>query len=401
MKKNGDEIRISTSNITLRAIGFVIALVVAVCAFSFGIASIGNKEPGYYEIEASASEQAERYALGFTLNLYLDGESNAIKEQMAQAQEVYSTSLLRAYMLLDVDNTYDGVVNLATLNASLGQTVEVGDELCAILADAWEKTQQGGGYNLFSGVLVHEWESILTVDQPLDYDPLTNDNSAQRISALAMETARLTHFDLTAENGCVTVRVSEDYLSFLRENEYELCILNTNLLREAYLARIVCDALEQAGFTNGYLVTDSGLTVSLSTHESGKFCLYTHPGDEAVLAATVDVMGGAVCSTLRSFPLSDGEFRYYSVENYGKTVHRSPLSVLSDGVMDTALQSGFVVRTDGDIVRAAYESVLLAAQKDAESLTAAAALLDGAEVACIAWGGALHATSGVDVLELA
>lgn len=354
MRNNGDEIRISTSHTTLRAIGFVIALVVAVCAFSFGIASIGNKEPGYYDVEATANEQAERYALGFTLTLYFDGESNAIKEQMARAQEVYSAALLRAYMLLDTENTYDGVVNLATLNASLGQRVQVSDELCAVLADAWNKTQQGRGYSLVAGALIREWESILTLSDAAEYDPLRNADSAARIHAVYERTVQPGVFDLTIEGNTVCLRVAQDYLAFLQENEYDGGVLNTNLLHDAYLLSIVRDALEAEGFADGYLTADSGITVALSAHRgSGAYCFYSTVDDEAAQTATVAIRPATAASLLRSFPLEEGEFMYYSVGD----VHRSSVAALGSDASATLLQSCLAVHDD--VVQAAYDALTM------------------------------------------
>lgn len=388
MKKNGDEIRISTSNTTLRAIGFVIALVVAVAAFSFGIASIGNKEPGYYDIEATASESAERYALGFTLTLYFDGESNAIKEQMSRAQEVYSTALLRAYMLLDTDNTYDGVVNLATLNASLGQRVEVGDELLAVLTDAWEKTQQGRGYHLFAGALVHEWESILTLADAVEYDPLRNTDSAARIHSVYERTMQPNVFDLVVEGNTVCLSVAQDYLAFLNENEYAAAVVDTNLLHDAYLLAIVRDALEAQGFTNGYLVSDSGLTVSLSAHSgNGAYCFYSLIGDEPTQTATVTMQPGSAASLLRSFPLVEDEFMYYSVGD----VHRSSVAALGNDASATVLQSCLAVHED--VVQAAYDALAMMLTDERVTPNTTAAALDSTVVYAIWSADMLYANS--------
>lgn len=381
MRKNhGDEIRVSSTNVPLRLAGFILALVVAVGAFSVGIASIGNKEPGYYEIEAPTAEEAPLYAEGIELTYYFTGSSNEIKAQITAVTEAYGAALLRAYKLLDPVNTYDGFANLAALSASPGQEITVGDELCTVLADAWERTQRGEGYDLFAGALVREWEAILASSDAQQLDPLADESMAQRIRALAEETAKPGQFALSAADGVVKVTIAEEYLDFLRENEYETAVLNTSVLREAYLLSLVRNALEAQGYTNGFLVTDGGLTLSLSGHETGAFCLYTMDDGEAVQAATNLVTANAACSLRRSFPLVEGEMMYYTLQlPDGVQIHRSPNSVFSAGEADTQVQSACVVRRDGDVVQAAYESALVML----------GGAVDGgeAEVAFALWGG--------------
>lgn len=390
MRKNGDEIKISTSNTTLRTVGFVIALVVAVCAFSYGIASIGQKDPGYYEIEAPAAEEAARYADGVVFTCYFDGESNQIKKRMARAQEVYGEALLRAYKLLDPVNTYDGCVNLATLNASLGQSVQVSEELLSVLTDAWDKTQQGRGYSLFAGALTREWEGILTLGDAAEYDPLRNADSAARIRAVSERTVQPGAFDLAVDGSSVCLSVSPDILAFLQENEYDGGVVNTGLLHDAYMLTIVRAALEQQGFTNGYLTTESGLTVALSAYGDGAYCFYSLVEGETVQSATAAVQPGSAASLLRSFPLAEGEFMYYSVDG----VPRSVISTLTDGTVNPLLQSCLTLRGDGDAVQAVYDSLTLLLQSEQSGLEAAMASLAGTGAVYAAWGEVcLHANS--------
>lgn len=382
MRKNGDEIRISTKNTTLRAIGFVLALVVAVGAFSYGIASIGQKDPGYYEVEAPTDPELTRYASGFTLTCYFGGENDQIKKQMALAQEVYGEALLRAYKLLDPVNTYDGYVNLATLNASLGQSVQVSEELLSVLTDAWQRTQQGEGYSLFAGPLVREWESILTLGDAAVYDPLRNADSAARIRAVYERTVQPDAFSLTVEGSSVRLSVAQDVLAFLQENEYDGGVVNTGLLHDAYMISIVCAALEAQGFTDGYLVSDSGLTAALSAHSSGgSYCFYSSEEGKTVQSATAAVLPGSAVSMLRSFPLEEGEFMYYSVDD----VRRSSISCLTDGTTSPLLQSCLTLRGDGDVVQAAYDSLVLMLQSEQSGLDAAVESLDGTSVVYAAW----------------
>ena len=75
-----DRIQVSEKNVGLRVVFFVVAVVVAVGAFSYGISALVAKQSGYHLIEASAGSDAPFYNKGITFGYYLEGSSGAIKK---------------------------------------------------------------------------------------------------------------------------------------------------------------------------------------------------------------------------------------------------------------------------------------------------------------------------------
>lgn len=393
-----EDIVVSAKNTKLRLILFLLAFAVAVGAFAYGFSRLGHKDPGYYTIQADPAEEAVNYASGIALCYHFTGSSEEIKEEMGNVTRIYSEALLRGYKLLDTENTYEGVCNLAKLNQTFGQEVQVSEELSAILRDAWEKTRDGKGYHLFAGSLNREWESILILSDPLEFDPANNPETAERIRALAEKTADLSQFDLreTGENTWA-VTVSPDYLAFLDAGEYNPVILDAGALRDAYLLTILRDALENAGYGDGYLTAESGLTVSLSRQDSGEYCLYGQDdsGKTAKLAY-LPAGGGSVCSELRNFPLEKGEFRYYSV---GSDIHRSPNYILATGGHNPVLQSLCVVRYDGDIAAAVYEGIKINTRETVEGIENALPEDPDVLVALKTWGSSTVTANHPDRLR--
>lgn len=361
-KRDKDKIEVSEKYVGLRLALFIVAFTVAIVAFSYGVSRIIHRDEGYYDISAGKNQETPMYSVGFHLKYYFTGESAEIRNGIKQLGDVYSQALLRSYKLLDAENIYDGYSNIATLNRSIGEEVNVGKELYEVLADAVEKTREGKGYNLFAGALFEEWNAILSLEEAeaIEFDPSVNEKTAERIARLAEMTSNLDYFDiefLDDEKYTVKFTVSDEYLNFLRENEYGTRVLDTNLLADAYRLRIICSTLEENGYKNGYAYTASGLTVSLSEHEGGEYCMYGfNEGYSPEIIASAAVKRGSAASFLRSFPLYDGEIMYYETNG----LHRCPnINAITgeNGTKNIASSLALDYKT-GDPVKVLYENLV-------------------------------------------
>lgn len=363
---NEEELEVSDKHLVLRIVLFCIVFVIAVTAFSKAVVGIGYKEPGYYDIETNTVEDALLYNKGITFTHYFDGKSDDIKKELLAAKDAYSEVLSRAYKLLDPENTYDGFVNIAYLNAHRGENVEISDELFAILTDAYDKTREKSGYNMFAGAVHSAWNSILVLDEPEDFDPENNPDEAARISGIAEMTAELDNFSFTvvdADRHIVRFDVSAEYLAYLAQCEAEPVILDLNVLHDAYMVSMVRDTMEEKGFNRGY-ITCGGITVSLSKHEAGAYCLYAKDEDGITTAASVPVTAGSVCSERRSFAFTDNELGYYKIENGGRTYYRHPNFAVDTGEFTDVLMTSYVISAAGNIVDACYYNAVMNAMPD-------------------------------------
>lgn len=375
MNHERKKINVSNSHVALRTVAFVLAVVLGVAGISIGVSSIGKREPGYYEIETTPSEDAALYASGFTLVYWLDGDSGAIKQELNTLKDLYSAALERSYKLVDPENTYDGYVNLASLNESDGQEVSVSAELFAILTDAWEKTRQGRGFHLFAGALNAEWSSILSLEDMGDFDPAVDSDLAGRLGRLAERTGDITQFDLKIVDEVqhkILVSVDPAYLDFLRENEYCQTVLDLGGLADAYRLELVRNALEEKGYGNGYLTTDSGLTLSLSGHSGGAFGFYGYDGETPVKYAALEARPNSACSYLRVFPMAQGELMYHRIQDELGQRFYHPWYVTATGGFAQVLTAAAAVDYDGDVVGCAYEAMCLYNQESREAILEAA-----------------------------
>lgn len=342
-------------------IGFLLAMAASIYFFSNAILSMGMKDPGYYQIETETVEDTLTYAQGYSFVYYLDGDSNTIKATGQTLKGIYSTKLARMYKLLDCENTYDGFQNLATLNASFGQEVTINQELYQVLTDAWAKTQEGQGFNLFAGALNSAWNEILVLTEPEEFDPVVDPQMKSRLAKLAEMTAELSNFDLelkaNGENYTCKVTVSSEYLAFLEENEHAKTVLDLGNLKDAYILDQLRDTIEAEGYCNGYLTAKSGMILNLSRHAgAANYQIYSLSDGLPVKSAVLPARANSAYCLARGFTLHDDDLGYYTVTAEGKTYARHPWFA-ADGSYPGVLDMACAVSESADPVSAAYACI--------------------------------------------
>lgn len=286
MGKNGEKIR------SWKVVAFAIAVIVAICSFSYGAVNMGKKESGFHEIEAKAEDKVSTFDAGLTFMYYAEGSSNAIKHTLNAVREVYSPALTSLNKTLDALNIYEDCVNLATVNAAQGQPVRVSEALFSVLTDAYAKTREERGFNMFAGALWSEWQAILYLEEPEAFDPLNNPEEARRLAAIAAMVNDLSNFTFTVvdeEEKIVRFDVSQAYREFAERYEITAPALDLGPMREAYLVQLVQESLTQAGFTNGYLTAQSGLTAVMGGGEMDQYAVYGRENGQVSRIASLTV----------------------------------------------------------------------------------------------------------------
>lgn len=273
-------LEVSDKHIGLKVVLFIVFLVIAVSAFSYGVTLIGKKESGYQSISVSSSSQGSEvatFAKEISFSHYFEGTSNSIKKEVRTLQKVYTSILYDVCRQLDAENTYEGAVSLGALNSNLGVAVSVSPELYAVLKDAYSRTLEKKNFNMFAGALYAEWKSILILDDASEFDPLNNEYMTYRIGEIAKEVSDLSNFTLEFldDSTCtVLFDVSEHYLAFSSEFELSSVVLDLNLMANAYKLSLLAQELEALGYKNGYLVSNDGLVLILSETFEQSFVLY-------------------------------------------------------------------------------------------------------------------------------
>jgi len=257
----------------VRLVLFLLAAGLAIYAFTSGVAQLGHRESGYQTIDYKNTHGDILYKSGLTLLYWAEGDSAHIRELTADVREVYSDSLWRNLMMLDAREIYEGVANLATVNAHPGEKIVLPGALAEILQDAWKKTEKNEGYSVLAGVLYDEWQTLLYLEDASEADPSVNGEEQARLDTLSAWMAPDSGLTLELESGedgtaTACLRLPDDYRQTLSEMETEAPTLDLNLMHDAYLMDLVAADLRAAGYTDGVLFSRSGLSLMMRSGDT-------------------------------------------------------------------------------------------------------------------------------------
>ncbi len=371
------KIVLSEKHIKLRLVITILAFIVAVVAFTIGVLSIGRKTPGHQVIEAKVDAEALTYNKAVTYKYYMEGSSNQIKKEVVALEEVYTPILAAAYKELDAYNTYTGHVSIATINRNIGKNVSVSPELYAVLKDAYSRTLEKKGFNMFAGALYSQWRSIQILTDPEDFDPAFNSDQAKRISDIAQEVSDLSNFNLEfLDDSACTVRfsVSPGYQTFCKEYEIDAPALDLNVLKDAYMLKMISDGLLKAGYSLGHLSTPEGMALNTSDRGSLGYSMYTLEVGREIAYATIDIDGVFSGTTFTAFGM--GSDYGYSIDANGRKLYRHLYFDSRTGEFSDILMSLTVISHDTDIVEDVYQSLIMNTLKTEEAVASYAASLE-------------------------
>ncbi len=353
-----------------RIIAFLIAVGIAIASFTIGIMQYAHRETGYYEVGYSNAANAEVYDSGVHLLYYAEGGSSFIRQHLNEVQRVFSDDLLQYYRLLSAEKTYEGLNNIAALNAAPEQALKVDAVLYAVLKDAYARHEMQEGYHLFSGVLHTEWQSMRYLEEPEQTDPLLNDDEAEFLKVLTSQLARKEQFSLEFDdnNSTVTLHISEEYRNWTEQNEIEAPALDLNLLHDAYLLQLVAMRMTAQGYTDGYLYTESGISISLGKQGNMEYSLYAveESGVETI-AVTALQQPAAFCSFTVVSPTEE-RYGYYKIELEGKPYYRHPYVNVKNGSFSNVLMTAALGGTSEQAVDLAYVMLVLNSLESAEAV---------------------------------
>ena len=353
-----------------RIIAFLIAVGIAIASFTIGIMQYAHRETGYYEVGYSNAANAEVYDSGVHLLYYAEGGSSFIRQHLNEVQRVFSDDLLQYYRLLSAEKTYEGLNNIAALNAAPEQALKVDAVLYAVLKDAYARHEMQEGYHLFSGVLHTEWQSMRYLEEPEQTDPLLNDDEAEFLKVLTSQLARKEQFSLEFDdnNSTVTLHISEEYRNWTEQNEIEAPVLDLNLLHDAYLLQLVAMQMTAQGYTDGYLYTESGISISLGKQGNMEYSLYA-VGESGVetIAVTALQQPAAFCSFTVVSPTEE-RYGYYKIELEGKPYYRHPYVNVKNGSFSNVLMTAALGGTSEQAVDLAYVMLVLNSLESAEAV---------------------------------
>ena len=394
------KIEVSEKHIGLRIAVTAVALVIAVVAFTIGVVNIGKKTTGYQNIEAKVDAEAITYNDAVLYRYWFGGTSNEIKRSINALVLEYTPILSAAYKQTDYQNTYSGQVSIGTINQHPGEIVTVSAELYAILKDAYAKTLEGRGYNIFAGALYAEWKSIQILENPAEFDPANNENTAERLHAIAEQVNDLSNFNLEfLDDSTCSLRFStaSGYDEFCREYEIAAPALDLNNLRDAYMLSMMGEALVADGYSIGHLTTPAGLALNTSPRGSLAYDMHTWDYGKDSVYASVELDGVFSAATFTAYGMGS-DYGYSLETSADPTASTGSNGIQQDPTASTGsnrlyrhlyfdvrtgdftdvLMSATIISRDMDIVGNTYESIILNTLGTEQEVSAYAADLEKA-----------------------
>lgn len=360
LDKNGKPI--SKKKLWIRAIIFFLVGLIAIGAFTLTFLYSGGYEVGYNQVKGATLKDVPLYEEGITFMYYLDDTILNMRTTMNYLKREYASVLSRLYILTDESHEYTGYTNVYSLNHNLGVEMQVSNELYNILYDAYEKTCEEKGYNMFAHALYNEWYSILILDEFLDFDPIDNEYQNNRIQKISEMVSDLSNFTLEFRddgNKYVTFNCSDKYKKFVYDYELDETILDLNLLRDAYKLEYVAEYFKNIGYKQGYLTSTSGLNVSLGENFDAVFALYGRSDKTGVdvVRAECKLEKGSIVSVFKIMPYSTDELYYHEFTYDGKKVFRHPY-ISCDGSINQEIEASVVYGFES-VADTCYQNIII------------------------------------------
>lgn len=268
-----DKPKIKLKHIEIYIIVFVLAVGGAIAAFIIAFQNIKkqNNVAKYYVIEQQQIEEVPSYGEDFYFEYYFDGESYENEQMKSTLSEFYSKELAKLYAQFDSNNVYNQYASIARLNKNPNQEVEFDEFTYSVIKDAYYKTTNSTNYSIFAEPLEYYWQPyfMMTEKDKKDLDPLLNEGKKAVLDSLCTYLNDRDSVDLSfLENNKIKLTVSDTYKSFLLDNGLENNIVGLNVLKTAYISKYISETLTRFNWTNGYLYTNDGKVIQLSTNHS-------------------------------------------------------------------------------------------------------------------------------------
>lgn len=321
-------IEVEDKHLKLRIVLMVLAIIIAVTAFSYGIHALLRRNSGWQSVDAYPD--GVDCSGDFTLQYYFDAVGASATVEYKAVSAVYTTALEEAYQL------YYPEGGLVEINAHPNEEVEVAPALYRAL----EVIQAAGNRSLYLAPVYVEYDRIFlhqNEDEAARYDPGQDDEIAAYVAELASFANDPTQIDLELLGGNrVRLNVADDYLAYAKENgitEY----LDFGWMKNAFITDYIADALIQSGYKTGYIASFDGFTRNLDeSGQSYSFNLFDRLDEAVYCPAVMSYTGPMSIVYLRNYPLSNADRWHYFSFSSGRiaSVYVDPEDGMSKSATD-------------------------------------------------------------------
>ena len=324
-------IEVSEGNRKLRIVLIVVFLAIGIAALTAGFMGLLRQETGWQRVQVNPKER--NCSSQFVLEYNFSGSGAQATAVNSKLQAAYSEVCVKAYRLFTPDEEIDGERNIWYINRHPNEEITVDPVLynaCSKLRDT-RYLYLGPVYAHYGQIIYGSEESQLS-----QLDPVQDADSAALVSALAAFAAdeAAVNLELRGENK-VKLHVSDDYLSFLQQEELEPDFIDFAYMTNAFVIDYLADTLKAQELTDGYLVSADGFTRNLTADTRFSVNIFDRVDKDVYPAAVMEYTGPISMVFLKDYPTAESDRNYRAVED--RYVHLFADS--ADGIYRTAVHN--------------------------------------------------------------
>lgn len=319
-----EKIELSERHIKLRIVLVVLFIAVALVAFGFAIVSVLSTDAGWRQVQTQTAEEN----CGGEFVFYYEIQEGGLKgsEELQALTNAYNEVTVNAYRIFRATEQFEGVYNLAYVNANPNRVVTVDDALYrafeTLAGSASRLAYYGPVYQLYDRLFY-----ALDDESAALYDPARSEETAALVAQLAAFAAdeECIGLELLGE-GRVRLNVSGEYMQFVRDNGFTAedgtaVYLDFFVLRNAFIVDYMAENLIAAGYTHGMLTSYDGYSRVLEGEGSFQTDIYDRTEEGVYLAGKASGTGAVRSVQLRSYMISASERGYKYTYADGTAVH--------------------------------------------------------------------------------
>lgn len=305
-----ERIELNVERPRLRIFLLVCALAVGLFFIGWGVYQLLHRDYGWTEISVNAGA-GETDAWAFHLEYEVSGSAEA-----KLLEKEYSELAVYAHKCFHSSTVFDGVVNLADVNASPNTVLKVEPPLY----DALRALTERGDRYLFLGPVYEVYANLFCSVSDVEaasFDPRRDEETAAYIHELLpfILDPGAVSLSLLGE-GQVRLEVSEEYLAFAEENQIS-SFIDLSWMANAFQIDCIADGLLRAGFRHGVLHSDDGFVRILDDRgERFSYPVYSRESGPLALMGEITVTGPMSLIRFRDWSGSDSLIDYcYTYED--------------------------------------------------------------------------------------
>lgn len=305
---------LSGGNRTVRWILIGVLLVIGAVALTAGLLKALETPAGWQQVDGPSAGLSCSHE--FTLMYDFGAGERSATEERKMLQPLYAEACVNAWKLFYNEAGQTDVTGLYALNQQPNARVQVD----AHLYDALKQLVDNGTRAIYLAPVYAAYSNLFYSDDDtlaLQSDPTTDPDTKDYVAKLASFACDPDTIQLELHGGGeVTLRISQEYLTYAKENEI-VQYLGFGWLKNAFIIDYLAQKLTENGFVNGYVSSVDGFVRNLDPRNTGyNYNLF----DKGEAVAIMKYPGAASIAFLRSYPGHEADYGRYYVFSDGRVV---------------------------------------------------------------------------------